>query len=305
MARRFLTGIDLSGNKITNSADPSDAGDLVNLGYVQNFVRGLSWGKPVVAASTGNVNLSEPGASLDGVSLAEDDRILLKDQTNPVQNGIYEFVASDEPLVRAVDMAHETEIRSGRATTVISGTTHDNSVFILANDDVFVIVGVSELVFVQLGGGGTVYTAGNGLALSDGVFSVQLQSNSGLTVNGSGLAVNSNIAGDGLDFNAGVLDLSIGDHLEFNAGVLEVDTTDLVTSPNTVVRKYAANVPNGNTSAVVTHNLGTRDVSVTVYENDGDYEQVYPDIEHTTTNSVTLIFSVAPTSGEFRVVVHG
>jgi len=44
---------------------------------------------------------------------------------------------------------------------------------------------------------------------------------------------------------------------------------------------------------------------VTVYRNASTYDEVSCDIEHTTTNSVTLIFNTAPTSNQYRVVVLG
>ena len=73
-----------------------------------------------------------------------------------------------------------------------------------------------------------------------------------------------------------------------------------------VVTKYAANVGDGSaTSYTITHNLGTRDVQVTVYDNSAPYAEVICDVNHATTNTVTLLFSVAPTSNQYRVVVQG
>jgi UDP-glucose 6-dehydrogenase len=69
--------------------------------------------------------------------------------------------------------------------------------------------------------------------------------------------------------------------------------------------KYAANVGDGtNTFYTITHNLGTRDVIVSVYESTGSYAEVICDVNHATTNTITLLFSVAPTSNQYRVVVH-
>ena len=73
-----------------------------------------------------------------------------------------------------------------------------------------------------------------------------------------------------------------------------------------VSRKYAANVGDGsNDSITITHNLGTRDVIVTLYDNASPYAEVICDVQHTTTNTITLLFSVAPTSNQYRVVVQG
>lgn len=305
MARRFLNGIDLSGTKAINAADPSNSGDLVNLGYLQNFVRGLTWGESVLAATTENIDLSSPGASIDGISLSEGSRVLVKNQSDATENGVYRFVGSDSDMVRTTDMSDGSTIRSGRATTVISGLVNDNSVFVLSNDTPTVEVGVDELEFVRLGGGNVSYSAGNGLTLTDETFSVDLRANSGLAVDSTGLAIATSAAGNGLGISDGVLSVNVGQHLQITSDTVSVDTTDLVTNPNTVVRKYAAAVPSGNTSATITHNLGTRDVTVAVFENDNGYDQVYPDIQHTTTNSITLVFAVAPSTNEFRVVVHG
>jgi hypothetical protein len=73
-----------------------------------------------------------------------------------------------------------------------------------------------------------------------------------------------------------------------------------------VVRKYATAVGDGTaTSYTVTHNLGTRDVTVSVYEPAASYAEVFTDIEHSTTNTITVKFTSAPTTDQFRVVVHG
>lgn len=70
--------------------------------------------------------------------------------------------------------------------------------------------------------------------------------------------------------------------------------------------KYAANVgDNSATSIAVTHNLGTLDVSVYVYENGGNKRQVMCEVRHTDTNTVTLLFASAPASAAYRVVVLG
>lgn len=66
---------------------------------------------------------------------------------------------------------------------------------------------------------------------------------------------------------------------------------------------YAANVGNGtNTSYALTHNLNTRDVIVSVYDNT-TYEEVITDIALTSTTVVTVSFNVAPTTNAYRVVI--
>lgn len=70
--------------------------------------------------------------------------------------------------------------------------------------------------------------------------------------------------------------------------------------------KYTTTVGNGtDLSHVISHNLGNRDVQVYVYENSGDYRQVFCDVEHTSTTTATLRFSIAPTTSQYKVVVIG
>ena len=67
--------------------------------------------------------------------------------------------------------------------------------------------------------------------------------------------------------------------------------------------KFTQTIGNGsNTSFTVTHNFGSRDVVVTVYDN-ATYEVVEPTVTHTTTNAVTIDFAAAPTTNAYRVVV--
>lgn len=70
--------------------------------------------------------------------------------------------------------------------------------------------------------------------------------------------------------------------------------------------RYSVTVGNNSaTEFTITHNLGTRDVQVVVYENGTPYDVVYTDVEHTTTNTAVVRFSTAPTTDKYRVVVVG
>lgn len=71
-------------------------------------------------------------------------------------------------------------------------------------------------------------------------------------------------------------------------------------------KRFAANIGDGSaTSYTVTHNLGSRDVAVSVYRNSGNYDEILCDVERSTTNAVVVKFSAAPTSNQFRVVIVG
>lgn len=66
---------------------------------------------------------------------------------------------------------------------------------------------------------------------------------------------------------------------------------------------YATDIGNGNsTSITVTHNLGTKDIIVELYEKSTG-QTVYTDVTRTTTNAIRLDFATAPSSNQFRVLI--
>jgi Repeat of unknown function (DUF5907) len=83
---------DMNGFRIVNVSDPTANADAATKFYVDNLIQGLDSHPSVRAASVANVSVAPPSnapSTLDGVSLAAGDRVLLKDQTNQAQNGIY------------------------------------------------------------------------------------------------------------------------------------------------------------------------------------------------------------------------
>ncbi len=331
MARKYLNGIDLSNQRAVNLADPSSATDAATKQYVDNVARGLNWKQSVRAATTTNGTLAtayENGDTLDGVTLATGDRILLKDQTTGSENGIYTVNASGAPT-RALDADTSAEVTSGLAVTVTQGTVNGDKVFILTTNDP-ITLGTTALSFSTLGGGGT-YTAGSGLTESPaGTFNVG--AGNGITVNADDVALASSSAGGGLTYTTGVLAVGAGSGITVNAddvalasstagngltyttGVLAVGAgtgisvaADAVAVDTAVVSRHvAANVGDGSATQIdVTHNLGTKDVTVELYVNSGSNETVTADVSRPDTNTVRLNFAAAPTSAQYRVVVMG
>jgi hypothetical protein len=72
-----------------------------------------------------------------------------------------------------------------------------------------------------------------------------------------------------------------------------------------IVRKYAQTLGASATSYTITHNLGTSDVTVQIFEAATPYAQVEADVLRPNSNSVTINFASAPSAGEYRVVVVG
>jgi hypothetical protein len=77
------------------------------------------------------------------------------------------------------------------------------------------------------------------------------------------------------------------------------------TSYHAIARKYAEALGASATSYTITHNLGTTDVTVQIFESASPFAQVEADVKRTSSNTVTIDFAIAPSAGEYKVVVVG
>lgn len=146
------------------TGDPlRDAFDKANDNFTELYAMaaaaGASWKAPVRAASTGAITLAtgaENGDSIDGVTLATGDRILLKDQAAPAENGIYVVAASGAPT-RATDADSSADLVNA-AVLVSEGSTNADRLYVCtANSPI--TVGVTSLPWSQLGGSSGSYIA--------------------------------------------------------------------------------------------------------------------------------------------------
>ncbi|AWN55073.1 head decoration protein [Methylobacterium sp. 17Sr1-1] len=188
---KVLNGLDLAGQRITSLGDPSGATDAASKQYVDNVARGLYWKQPVRAASTGNISVSAPGTTLDGVTLAANDRILLKNQTTGSENGLYVWTGGSTALTRTNDADSGAELNPGTAVTVTEGTTNADKVFMVISDAA-VTIGTTATTWAQFGGGQT-YTGSNGVQLSGSNFSGVAAAGGGLTVGASGFSIDTSV----------------------------------------------------------------------------------------------------------------
>lgn len=198
---KVMNGLDLQAQRIVNLADPAGASDAANKQYVDNVARGLMWKAPVRAASTADIALGAPGATLDGVMLAANDRILLKNQADATQNGIYVWSAADAALVRATDADEAGELAPGTAVSVTEGTANGDRVFLVISD-VAILIGATAQTWGLLGGSGS-YSAGNGVAISGSAISAVAAANGGVTVGVGGIALDPSIAARKFSANIG------------------------------------------------------------------------------------------------------
>jgi hypothetical protein len=102
----------------------------------------------VVAGSTANVDESSAPATLDGVTLVAGERVLLKDQTDAKENGIYVFNGAASAMTRATDFDDDEEFLYGAKVYVREGTVNADTTFKLTSDNV--VVGTDNITFVEL-----------------------------------------------------------------------------------------------------------------------------------------------------------
>lgn len=265
MSKKFYNGIDLQSQKAVNAADPSSGTDLATKQYVDNLSAGMSWKKSVRVATTTNGTLASAfanGQTVDGVSLVTGDRILLKNQTAGQENGIYVVQATGAP-VRATDADTTAELRSA-FVGVDEGTTNGDKAYYQTAE--VTTVGTTPQVWSPFGVGQT-YTAGNGLQLSAGAFSV-LAADGTITVTGSGISTSRSAIG--------------------------------------ATGKYAANLGalTAGTPLTVNHALNTTDVVVAFRLVSGG-EDVELDWTVTDANNIAVTSGSAVSTGVIRVVVVG
>jgi len=161
---------NVNNARVTNADKPTNDSDLATKSYVDSIEQGLDVKDSVRAATDGtNIDLtsSTDPNPIDGVTLNDGDRVLLKDQTDATENGIYNAATATDPTtwVRADDADEDSEVTDGLFTFVAEGTNFDNRGFVLTSDDT-ITLGTSDINFTQFSGAGQI-NAGTAL-LKDG-----------------------------------------------------------------------------------------------------------------------------------------
>ena len=178
------SAVDFNSQRITGVSDPTGAQDAATKSYVDAVKTGLDVKDSVKIATTGNITLSGT-QTIDGVSISADERVLVKDQTDASENGIYDCKAG--AWARSSDFDSNAEVSSGAFTFVEMGTTNADAGFVLTTDG-SITVGTTDLAFTQFSGAGSV-SAGDGLSKSGNTLSADLKANSGLVISGGEIAL--------------------------------------------------------------------------------------------------------------------
>ena len=192
------TAISLGGSSltlgglttVTVTQDPTAALDLATKQYVDAVAEGLHVHASCAAATTGTLasitggtvtynngtagvgatlTLSVALTVLDGYTLLNGDRVLVKNEATQANNGIYTWATGGTVLTRATDFDTAAEMASGDFTFVSNGTLYGSTGWV--QTDPVTVVGTSPVTWIQFSGSGA-YTAGTGLTLTGTQFSI-------------------------------------------------------------------------------------------------------------------------------------
>lgn len=163
--------VDLNGWRITTLGLPINERDAVPKSYVDAMQSGLVIRQPVRVATTENISLTGSVTSVDSVTLVAGDRILVKNQINASQNGIY-VVNIGSPWQRAADADSAVEMKNGVYVAVTQGTVGANTAWILVVSG-NVVLNSTAINFVYFSNQATSQVAvGYGLSQQDNLISV-------------------------------------------------------------------------------------------------------------------------------------
>ena len=320
-----VAAVAMNNQKITGLSDPASPQDAATKAYVDGVASGLDVKGSVRVASIANVVTTYSAAGgassrgqmtvcpnvLDGVTLVNGNRILLKNQTVPAQNGLWVVTTVGTGVNgiwdRATDFDQDAEVTAGAFVFVSEGTQQSTG-YVLTTDNPIIVGGASGtgLVFAQFSGAGT-FLAGNGLSLAASTFTVVGTTNR-ISVSGSGVDIAATYVGQATITTLGTV--ATGTWAATDVAVLHGGTGGSTVAAAKVnlgfTTKYTSPAIGDNvaTTLTITHSMNTLDVVCSLYEVAGGGE-VFANLVHATVNTVTYAFTVAPGVGALKCVVVG
>lgn len=162
----FDADINIEGNRVRNAAASVLGSDYVIQDELAGAVAGTSmWKNPARVAANANIDLSAPGATIDGMAMDLGDSFLAPAQTDPDENGLYVWNGAAVPATRREDADTDDKVLSGMAVRVSEGTVNEKTVWFLETENP-IVLGTTNLVFSQFSGGSA---SAQGFTIGDGV----------------------------------------------------------------------------------------------------------------------------------------
>ena len=207
IATQNANNVSISGGSVTGLGDPAVSSEAATKNYVDQAVAGLRTRIIAEAATTANINLTtdlENGDTLDGVTLVTGDRVLVKDQTDATENGLYIVVASG---AASRDPEHDTIAElSGGMVVVNQGTANDNKIFLCTTDS-DATIGISNITYTIItpanvgtvtsvavaDAGSSEFTVANSPITSSGTITLEVNAIDNSKITGLGTAATLNV----------------------------------------------------------------------------------------------------------------
>ena len=163
--------IDANNARVVNVSDPTGAQDAATKGYVDAVKQALDIKDSVRVATTANINIATAlnvGDTIDGVELADGDRVLVKNQSTQGENGIY--VAGATPA-RSADANTAAELTGGTFVFVEEGTVNADNGYVFTHNGTPATFGTTAMPVAQFSGAGQVI-AGDAITKSGNTLNV-------------------------------------------------------------------------------------------------------------------------------------
>ena len=271
ISTQAANSVAISGGTITGLGAPSSGSDAATKTYVDDLVTGLKTRIITRAATTANITLSsdlQNGDTLDGVTLATGNKVLVKNQTDATENGIYNVVASGT-ATRDTDYDTVAEL-AGQLVIVQEGSTNADKIFLCTTDNsgsigsvniVFTIVQPSNVGDVTLNG---VQTLTNKTLTSPVISDIVSVSNGNISVlpNGTGkVLLDGDGSSGGVAVTDGLVEIKTGTgsvaKVKFYCESSNAHAQTLQAAPHSAASSAVLTLPNNTGTLIGTGDTGT------------------------------------------------
>lgn len=194
--------VNMNAQQFSGLPAASGAGQAIEYAQFNTALANIATGMDLKEAqaqvvAVANINTASPGATISGHAMVANDRVLLAGQTTASQNGLWQWNGSAAAMTRTADANSTGSILGG--TMVVVGDedgTNPSTVWMQTatgtGTNGAIVIGTDTQTWIKVLSPVTL-TAGNGISIIAGVISAVVASGGGLTVGGSGLAVDTTL----------------------------------------------------------------------------------------------------------------